>query len=66
MKKRGQSVLEYVIMLTAIVAVILAGVALTATGFGTKDETGGLGKILKQSASTIETKTAEIGSMVNQ
>jgi len=50
--KKGQSILEYVIVLTVIVAAVLAG----ALFFAKKDASGGSGvsKIMYKSGGTIE------------
>ncbi len=57
-KRRGQSILEYVIILVAIVAAIAAGVSI----FAKQDESGttGLSKLYKQAQTTIETETGKL------
>lgn len=60
LKRKGQSILEYVIVLTAIVAAI-AGILLTNFQ---KDETKGLGKLFKKSADKITTESKKIVDMV--
>jgi len=59
--KKGQSILEYVIVLTAIVGVVIAG-ALLFTG---KDEKNpqGVGKIMSKSAETMKAATGKIANM---
>lgn len=64
-RKKAQSVLEYVIMLIAIVAAIIAAVSL----FGLKadksaDETKGLGKLLFKMGEKLGTDSQEIANMV--
>lgn len=64
-RKKAQSVLEYVIMLIAIVAAIIAAVSL----FGLKadksaDETKGLGKLLFKMSDKITTESKQIADMV--
>ena len=57
--KRGQSTLEYVIILTVIVTAI---VAFVASNFK-KDNSGGLGKLMNQSADKIKTASTRVGSI---
>ena len=60
-RQRGQSTLEYIVVLTAIVAaVVLAAVTIGKTG-----GTTGLSKIFQQSANKIETESNKIGQLVN-
>lgn len=59
--KRGQSMLEYVIVLVAIVATLVF--ALT-TVFKRGDTTKGLGKLLNKAAGKITTETGKITTMV--
>ncbi len=47
---KGQSILEYVIVLTVIVAAILAGALI----FAGKNESAGLGKLMNKAGGTIE------------
>lgn len=54
--KKGQSTLEYVIVLAAIVAVV---VAFIGTNFQ-KDPTKGLGKLFQKCKETIETQTDKL------
>jgi uncharacterized protein (UPF0333 family) len=61
MKRKGQSTLEYVLVLTAIVAII-ATVAYTTVG--KTDGTAGLGKLMQKSADRITTESGKIGSIV--
>jgi len=49
-RKKGQSILEYVIVLTVIVAAVLAGVLL----FTNQNKTSGLGKLFDKAGGTIE------------
>lgn len=48
--KKGQSILEYVIVLTVIVAAVIAGAIL----FAGKNEGKGVGKIMNKAGGTIE------------
>jgi len=57
MKRKGQSTLEYVVVLTAIVAIILATVMTT---IGNKVETAGLGKLFKNVQTKIENSTKKV------
>lgn len=57
-RNKGQSILEYVIVLTAIVAAILVG-ALT---FATKSNTAGVGKLMDKAGKTITTATGKIAN----
>lgn len=59
-RKKGQSILEYVIVLTAIVAVIVAGAAM----FASKDKGSGVGKLMDKAGTTISTATGKIASGV--
>ncbi len=59
-RKRGQSILEYVIILTAIIAAII----LAVTTLGQKDNTGGLGKLMDQAGKRIQTETNNIANIV--
>ena len=58
--KRGQSILEYVIVLTAIVVIISAG-ALTFAGRG--DITKGIGKLMDSAGKTITAATGDIANI---
>jgi len=60
MKRRGQSVLEYVVMLSAIVAAIVAG-AVTIGGSRSGDK--GLGKLLNKSIGSISNKSSELTTL---
>jgi len=55
-KKKGQSILEYVIVLTAIVAAVAAA----AVFFVGKDKTKGMGKLMNQTAETIGIATGKV------
>lgn len=57
--KKSQSILEYVIVLTVIVAAVLAGAAI----FAKKDETGGVGKLMKKAGGTIEKAATDISGL---
>ncbi|MDP3732185.1 MAG: hypothetical protein Q8R31_04050 [Candidatus Omnitrophota bacterium] len=62
LKRKGQSILEYVIVLTAIVAVIIAGAALFARP-GDAGKGQGVGKLMDSAASKITTSTAKIATV---
>ncbi len=55
-RKKGQSILEYVIVLAAIIAAIAIGI----TKFAKKDGTVGVGKLMKESGSKIEAASGNI------
>lgn len=55
MGKRGQSVLEYVIMLTAIIAAIVVW-----QNSMKPDSATGVGKMMKNSADKIETRSSDL------
>lgn len=55
-RKKGQSILEYVIVLTAIVVAIGLGVAT----FAGKDKTKGMGKLMDETGKTITNYTGKI------
>ncbi len=54
--RKGQSILEYVIVLTAIVAAIIVG----ASAFASRDKTKGVGKIMDTAGTKIEGATGKI------
>ena len=56
LRRRGQSSLEYVIVLTAIIAAVIAGAAVIAQ----KNTTAGLGKLLDQSTGRITDATGRL------
>ena len=58
-KRRGQSILEYVIVLTVIVAAVLAGALI----FANKSGSTGLGKLMKSAGGTIEKAGTDISSV---
>ncbi len=58
--RKGQSVLEYVIVLTVIVAAIVAGVYLL-TG---KDNTKGMRKMMKDTGAKITTDSGKVANIV--
>ncbi len=62
LKKRGQSILEYVIVLIAIVAAVTAGVVYFASS---SHPERGLGKLMNDSAEVLKRSTAKIGGIVN-
>lgn len=62
LRKKGQSVLEYVIVLTAIVAGIVF--AINGLGLWNHDSTQGLGKLMNRSATRMTTETAKIANMI--
>ena len=59
-KIKGQSMLEYVIILTAIVTAIIAAV----TVLGKQNDTAGLGKLMHQTGERIKTESAKIPEMI--
>ncbi|MFH1191185.1 MAG: hypothetical protein V1670_03205 [Candidatus Omnitrophota bacterium] len=62
-KKSGQSILEYVIVLIAIVAAVSVG----AYVFAKKGDTSkGLGKLMNDSAEVLTRSTSKIGNITNQ
>ncbi|MDD4938682.1 MAG: hypothetical protein PHE18_01560 [Candidatus Omnitrophica bacterium] len=58
-RNKGQSILEYVIVLTAIVAVIVIG----AAKFASKDKGSGVGKLMDSAGSKITTSTGKIAEI---
>lgn len=58
-KRRGQSLLEYIIILTAIVTAIILGLKL----FVDKSKDSGLGKLLNQAGSTIQNASSRVGNI---
>lgn len=57
---KGQSVLEYVVILSAIVLAVIVGIyMLGLTPTRTLDQTKGLGKMLYQVNRTLENKSSE-------
>lgn len=60
-KRKGQGTLEYIIVLTAIVAAIIATVATT---IGKKDSGAGLGKLMYQTAERMKTETGKLPDMI--
>lgn len=58
-KKISQSVLEYVVILTAVVAAIIFFVARSREG------NTGLGKMLQKAGTTVETSSGRIAGMVS-
>ena len=60
-KRKGQSTLEYVVVITAIIATIIAVVATT---IGKKDKGAGLGKLMYQTGERIKTESGKIADMV--
>ncbi len=58
-KKRGQSVLEYVIVLTAVIAAIVAG----AITLGSTDSSKGLGKLFFNSGQKIVNASVNISQI---
>lgn len=59
--KKGQSILEYVIVLIAIVAAVGVG-ALVLAG---KNQTKGIGKLMNETAGVITKSTKQIGDIGN-
>lgn len=60
-RRRGQSTLEYVIILSAVVMAVIVGIN---SFFGKKDATGGLGKLMTQAGQRIEDESGKIASLV--
>ncbi len=58
-RNKGQSTLEYVIIITAVVGAILVGAAIVAN----KAEDKGLGKLLKSATDKIEGAAGDIGNI---
>ena len=58
--RRGQSTLEYIIILTVIIAAILVALGTLFT----QDESKGLGKLFQKSGEKIETETGYISEYV--
>jgi hypothetical protein len=58
-RNKGQSILEYVIVLTAIVAAVVVGAAM----FGKKDQSSGMGQLMNSAASKISTSTGMIANV---
>jgi len=61
MKRKAQGILEYVIILTAIVGVFLV---LGISVIGKKDTSGGLGSLMNQSKTTIETASGKVANIL--
>lgn len=61
-RKKGQSILEYVIVLTAIVGVIVVGAAMFAKP-GEDGRNQGVGKIMDTAAKKITNSTANLANM---
>ena len=61
--KRAQSVLEYVIILTAIVVGVIAGIALFI-GDKNIDSPTGIGKIMKKAGTKITDASAKVKTIV--
>ncbi len=55
--KNGQSILEYVIVLIAIVAAVTVGAVVLA---GNKDPTKGIGKLMNETAGVITRSTGKL------
>ena len=56
LKKQGQSTLEYVIVLTAIIAAVIAGAALLAQ----RDTGKGVGKLMEKATDRITNATGKL------
>ncbi len=61
-RKKGQSILEYVIVLTAIVGVIVVGAAMFAKP-GEAGKNQGVGKIMDTAAKKITNSTANLANV---
>lgn len=59
-REKGQSILEYVIVLTAIVGVIVAGAVMFAKP---EDKTKGVGKLMDSAGETIKAATGKIANV---
>lgn len=59
-KKKAQSILEYVIVLTAIVTAVVAAVSF----LGRKDTSNGLGKLMYNSSQRITTESAKVRDII--
>lgn len=57
---KGQSILEYVVILTAIIAAI---VAFQSTITGSTDGSSGLGQMMSNSADTITSNSSQIATI---
>lgn len=57
---RGQSILEYVIVLTVIVAAVLVG----ALVFAPQDKSKGVGKLMDKAGGTIENAATDMASKI--
>jgi len=62
-KRKGQSTLEYVIVLTAIVAAIILG-AQAITGQKTSSPTSGLGKLMYQAGQSIRGASEDVKKII--
>ena len=60
-KKKAQSTLEYVIVLTAIVGAILA---IVVTTIGQRSEAVGLGKLLKNVGTKITDSSGRVATII--
>lgn len=58
--KGGQSVLEYVVILTAVIAAVLLGAGI----MGSKSSQRGLGKLLNRAATKITIESAKIKDII--
>lgn len=61
MCRRGQSILEYVIILSAVVMAVIVGMKT----FGKQDSSGGLGKMMSQAGERIKYEAGRIGNIAN-
>lgn len=59
-KRKGQSILEYVVVFTAVVAAIILAVTLIGGTGGTT----GLGRLMLRSSDKIINATTDIGTLV--
>jgi len=56
LRKRAQSTLEYVVVLTAIIAAVIAGAAL----IGRRDNRGGVGRLMGGAGKKIDDATSRL------
>ncbi len=59
-RERGQSILEYVIVLTAIVAAVIAGAALFANS---NDKSKGVGLLMDNARQRMDNSTGKIATI---
>lgn len=62
MRRKGQSILEYMIIFAGVVAAIVAATALFNDTTGTK----GYSALMKKSSDTLNTQAAKLGGLAGQ